>query len=254
LLLADTILVPSPMFAATLRSAGHRAHVLPHAWSADNALWAQPPAPRHTVNIGWLGGAGQVEDLALIRRVLIRLAREFPQIQIVVGGEPQAFHLFDSLPEGRKLYLPPAPLAEVPYQLSHLDILVEPLRTTPFHRTLSDRQVMHASARGLAWVASPTPSHRSWADGGVTADDPDEWHTQLRRLVEDPGLRAALGEAGRLKAQEREATRLAGAWLDILRAPPPSRSALVASGAPAFIPPAEASVQWRAGASARAAV
>jgi hypothetical protein len=220
LLLARQITVSSTTLAATLRSAGYAARVIHDGWSADNPLWEQPAPRRHTVNIGWIGAPGQVEEVAMIRRALVRVVREYPQVQLVIGADPEVYRLFETLPEGRCLFLPPVPFDDLPYALAQVDILVVPQRNTPFNRTRSDIDVVHAGVRGIPWVASPIPAYLAWTAGGRVATGLDEWHGVLRRLVENTELRQTLGQAGRKKAAEREMSCLASDWMDVARGKP----------------------------------
>lgn len=216
LLLADQVISPSRALVNQLREQGHTTFFTPPGWNQNNPLWSKPSPPRHTINIGWLGRPGQVEDLALIRRMVIRLMRQIPQTVLVIGSNPEAYHLFKNFPESRKLYLPPTRLEDFPYSLSQIDILIAPLRKIPFNRSLSDRPLMEAGARGIPWVASPIPSFENWGKGGTFADSLDDWYTQLHQLIVNPGLRKQLGEEGHQKAQEREVSQLAPIYLDLI--------------------------------------
>jgi glycosyltransferase involved in cell wall biosynthesis len=216
LLLADRILVPSEALAEALKAARYPALAMPDGWTRNNPLWTKAPPARRTVNIGWIGTPGQVDDMAEIRRVVTRIVREFPQTRLVIGGDPQVYHLFDSLPESRRLFLPAVSYDDYPYLLGHLDVLLVPQRNTPFNHTLSDRPLMEASVRAIPWVASPVPAYRNWGHGGLVAHTPDEWHSYLRQLVLDPELRESLGCAGRRQSEAREISLLGYVWLDLI--------------------------------------
>lgn len=216
LLLADVICTPSESFAASLRSAGRRVKVVPAGWSHQNGLWEKPAAHRHTVNLGWLGNAGQLEDVAEIRRVMLRVLREFPQTRLVISGDARVYQLFESLPESRKQFLPAMGGEDYPYLLAQVDILMAPLRNLPFNRSLSDLPLVEAGIRGIPWVASSIPSFVAWNTGGLLVNAVDEWHTALRQLVLDENLRAVLGQSGRQKASEREATQLSAEWMKLV--------------------------------------
>lgn len=216
LLLADQVCVSNENLALPLREAGHRVQVIPDGWSKANDLWEKPPSSRRTLNLGWIGQQGQIEDIAQIRRYITRLMREFTHINLVIVGDPLVYQLFESLPEARRLFLPPVNLEDYPYLLGQIDILLAPFRNIPFNQSISDRQLMEAGVRRIPWVASPLPSFLAWGIGGLIANTPDEWHTHLRQLVMDPTLRISLGQEGRLKAEEREMGRLAGLWHDLI--------------------------------------
>ncbi len=217
-LLADTITVSSETLAFRLKSAGYPAvEYIPDGWSKKNSLWNKPGYPRHSLNIGWTSGPGEIEDLAQIRRVIIRVLREFPQTQWIVNGDPQAYQLFDSIPEARRLYLPPVPYDDYPYMLGQIDILLAPFRNIPYYRGLSDQLLVEAGVRSIPWIASPIPSFVTWQAGGLIASTIDEWHTYTRQLVMDADLRVALGRNGRQQAEKRESQYLGKTWQQVIQ-------------------------------------
>jgi hypothetical protein len=215
-LLADRVCVPGEALAASLAGLQERVRVIPDGWSSQNELWDKPKAPHSTINLGWVGEPGQSEDVFGVKRMVIRLMREFPQVRLIIGGDPQVYQMFDSLPETRRLFLPAVSPEDYPYLFGQIDLLMIPLHPTPFNHSLSDRRVMEAGIRGIPWVASPIPAYQSWNAGGLLADTPEDWHTHLRQLVLDEGLRAALGQAGRSLAEGRKLNRLGVSWLEML--------------------------------------
>jgi glycosyltransferase involved in cell wall biosynthesis len=216
LILADQIISPSRELVNQLRSEGYTAFYTPPGWNGQNPLWRKPSQPRHTINIGWMGPPGQLEDIAEIRRMLVRLMRQIPQTKLVIGSNPQAYHLFKNIPDNRKIYLPPSRKEDFPYSLGQIDILLVPLRKIPFNRSLPDRPLMEAGAKGIPFVASPIPSFLDWEKGGLFAAGQEEWYTQLHQLVLNPELRDQLGEQGRQKAADREITHLAPVYKDLI--------------------------------------
>jgi glycosyltransferase involved in cell wall biosynthesis len=214
--LANIVSVPSEMQAASLNTVADQVFVIPDGWSRQNKLWEKSPAPHNTINIGWAGSSGQLEDLMLVRRFIIRIIREFPNTRIVIIGNPQAYRLFDGLPENRRMYLPLVAHEEFPYLISQLDILLVPLRNLPYNLSLPDTPLMEAGAKGIPWIASPTPAFRSWSAGGIISETADEWHLNLRHLVVDADLRSKLGKAGKNAANAREMNHLAGLWLEMI--------------------------------------
>jgi hypothetical protein len=48
-------------------------------------LWEKTPYPSSTLNIGWIGYPGEVEDVAQIIRVVIRIFG-IPQTQLVTAA------------------------------------------------------------------------------------------------------------------------------------------------------------------------
>jgi glycosyltransferase involved in cell wall biosynthesis len=214
--LAHLVCVPSQPLAQALRGAGHQVMVMPPGWSRSNSLWSKAPPARDTINVGWLGSPGQMEDVAEIRRPILRVLREFPQTRLVVGGDPKVYDLFKALPHERRRYLRPVSFDDYAGQLSQVDVLLVPLRATPFNQGVSDLRLVEAGIRGVPWIASPLPAYEAWGEGGLLARTPNEWYAGLRQLVTEADRRAALGQAGRQQAEEREMSRLGPAWLEMI--------------------------------------
>jgi glycosyltransferase involved in cell wall biosynthesis len=216
LALADIVSVRSQMQAASLQSVAEHVFVIPDGWSQQNKLWEKTSAPHGTINIGWAAQSGQLEDLMTIRRFIIRIIREFPNTRIVIIGNPQAYRLFDGLPENRRMYLPLVAHEEFPYLLSQLDILLVPLRNLPYNLSLPDTILVEAGAKGIPWIASPIPAFHSWNAGGLISESAEEWHLNLRHLVMDADLRNRLGRDGKTAAKTREMGHLSGLWLEMI--------------------------------------
>ncbi|MBK6790980.1 MAG: hypothetical protein IPG80_00250 [Anaerolineales bacterium] len=214
--LARMVTVPSDVHAESLKNLVQDVRVIPDGWSDQNKLWHKDPQPRNTINIGWMGTNGQIEDLILIRRFIIRIIREFHNTRIVIIGNPQAYRLFEGLPENRRMYLPAVAQEEFPYQLGQVDVLLVPLCNTPYNLSLPDTILMEAGAKGIPWVSSPIQSFKGWQMGGVVSETMDEWHLNLRHLVMDEELRRRLGREGRMAAKAREMKQSGKAWLEVI--------------------------------------
>ncbi len=216
LLLADCITVPSPLQAESLRSAGRPAVYVPDGWMRTNFLWLQEGQPRETLHLGWVANPSQSEDLASIRRAVVRVMREFPQTRLVVIGDYQAYHLFDILPENRRMYLPMTGVEEFPYLLEQVDILMIPLRNHPYNDSISDQILVEAGIKAIPWVGSPVVPFSRWMAGGRLAGSIEEWHLHLRELVMDSDHRQGMGLMGRKMALSRESSEVTLLWLRTL--------------------------------------
>lgn len=214
--MARMVTAPSEVHAASLQNLGLNVCMIPDGWSNQNMLWRKPPSPRKTINLGWLGSSGELEDLVMIRRFIVRVMREIPTTKIVIVGNPQAYRLFESLPENRRMYLPSVADEEFPYQLSQIDVLLAPLRNTPYNKSLADTVLMEAGAKGVPWLGSAIPSFCQWQGGGVLCNDLDEWYANLRQLALNEGLRQELGREGRSAAETREMNSVGRLWLDVI--------------------------------------
>jgi hypothetical protein len=215
-LLSNFVTVPSQQFADRLNQMGYKAITIPDGWSRSNSLWDKTSNPRNTINIGWLGSTGLPEDVVEIRRIINRVIREFPRAQLVISESNNAFQLFSSLPDNRKLFVPEVSNEDNPYLLGQLDILVVPTKNIPYNLTKPDTILMEAGVKRLPWVASAIPSFTDWNSGGLLANTLEEWHTNLRQLVMDAEMRSKLGDDGSRKAQQREMQLMKGFWIDVI--------------------------------------
>lgn len=217
LLLADAITVPSDVLAGSLCSAGYSAQVVPDAWSNANPLWRDPTPARGYIHIGISGAFCQLEDVTMIRRIILRAMREFTNTRLVILDHADLYHFFHHLDEERRYFLPSLKAESRPALLKQIDLLLVPLRHHPYNYAMSDRPLMEAGTRRIPWIATPVAAVKAWEKGGLTADTPEEWHDALREVLSNPALRAELGQAGKEKAQQRELHIIGSSWLQILQ-------------------------------------
>jgi hypothetical protein len=217
MVLADMITVNSEALASSLSSKDYNVRTIPDGWISENHFWHDSNGQRNTINLGWISKTGQLEDLALIRRVVTRIIREFSNTQILVIGDSQAYRLFESLPENRRNYLPLLSSLEYPYQLGQVDVLLVPLRNDPYHQSISDKMLVEASAKGIPWIASPNLAFIKWQAGGLIANTQEEWYVYLRQMVMNADIRQNFAQAGRIAAKSREASRVGEHWLQAIQ-------------------------------------
>jgi glycosyltransferase involved in cell wall biosynthesis len=214
--LADVITVPAQVQVASMQAASDRVRVIPDGWSRQNRLWEKRLAPRGVVSLGWVGTSGELDDLMVIRRYIIRILRESSNTRLVIIGNPQAYRQFDGLPENRRTYIPLVAHEEFPYLLGQLDVLMVPLRNLPQNDSMSDTILMQAGAKGVPWIASPIPAFRDWMQGGIISETFEDWHLNLRHMVMDVELRSRLGKAGQEAAMTREMAYVGRLWMDVI--------------------------------------
>ena len=217
LLLADLVTVPSHAMAASLKNGNYPVMVIPDGWSNKYPQWDKHPDRGDKLHLGWIGQPGQFEDVAQIRRVIVRILREFPETQLVIVGDQHVYHLFESIPGNRRRYLPLPPNEEFPKLLDQIDILLVPFRNNNFNRSQSDKLIVQANIKSIPWIASPIPSFIEWQAGGLIANTNEEWHIYLRQLIMDADTRQSLQIAGKQRAQTRELNHLKHAWFEAIK-------------------------------------
>lgn len=216
LLFANVITVPGFEMAKHIKESGYAVEVIPFGWSKKNDQWQKNPSTRSTINIGLVGLPGNFEDVQKYRRIIVRIMREYSQTRLVVCGDPVTYKLFESIAENRRVFLPKVPDEEMPYILGQIDILVVPINSTPYQMVSTDRLLMQAGVKGIPWIASPIPDFMKWQAGGVTAENPEEWHSYIRQFIQDKDLRITLGQAGKKHAESREAAKIQELWINLI--------------------------------------
>lgn len=216
LLFANLITVPGESMAAHIKETGYKVEIVPFGWSRKKEQLLKTNSSRTSINIGLIGIQGNFEDVQKYRRIIIRILREYPQTRLIICGDPVTYKMFENISENRRVFLPRVPDEEMPYILNQIDVLLVPLNSTPYHLVSTDRLLMQASVQSIPWIASPMPDFIHWQAGGVTAENPDEWHSYLRQFIQDQELRMSLGQAGKKHALLREDVVIGEQWFSLI--------------------------------------
>jgi glycosyltransferase involved in cell wall biosynthesis len=210
---AAAVMVGNKYLAARAENAG--AHVVREIPTViDLARYApKPPGPPpEKPTIVWIGTFSTAGYLRLLREPLSRLRSAFKLR--VIGGPIEAF------PELDMELIPWTEKGEAA-ALRECDIGVMPLTDSPWERGKCGYKLIQYMACGLPVVASPVGVNREIVrvgENGFLADSSAEWVESLDRLLDDPGLRRRMGEAGRKRVEQDYCTdRIAPAIIEILR-------------------------------------
>ncbi len=215
--LADVLTFPSTPLALRFSNEGYQSFTIPDGWSDKNSLWMKKSAPASRMNIGIFTEQGNLESVAAIRRVVIRILREFPQTRLVVCGDPEVYQLFESIQDTRRVYIPPSEPEDYPYLLAQADIHLVPRAENEISSLEGDRRYMEIGVRQSTWVGSPTSGAEEWNAGGLIARSPEDWYAHLKTLIQDSESRSKLSQEGFEKAREREAARLSARWESVIQ-------------------------------------
>ena len=179
--------------------AGAQAIVLPTVVDIDQY---RPAAtrPDRPLTIGWIGSPSTWGFVRPILPVLADLCRERGVRFTAIGAGPDAAaDLFEGMTS--EPWTEDTEIASV----QAMDIGIMPLPDEPWARGKSGYKLVQYMACGLPVVASPVGVNADIVEEGVTgllATDPEQWRTALTRLIDDAELRAAMGQAGRVRAVE----------------------------------------------------
>ncbi len=170
--------------------------------------------------IGWVGTFHKFHGLDLLIEAYAPLERERTDISLVLVGDgqdrPRIEELVVSLGLQHVVFTGAVPQDEVPSHLAAMDVatVVDP-GTGSFH--YSPLKLKEYLACGRAVVAPASGQVSRYVEDGthallVPAGDAQALTRALRRLVDDPQLRASLGTSGNALVRET------GTWMHQLRA------------------------------------
>lgn len=156
----------------------------------------------------YVGNLEPYQGVGLLLDAFTRISDEFPRVTLLIvgGGRDSAEDtLLRTIPAalwrtGRVRLMGPRPLERLGSILAAADILVSPRcagRNTPM-------KIYSYLQSGRPILATRLPTHTQVLDDStalLVEPGPDAMATGLRRLIETPSLRAALGEAGRRLAR-----------------------------------------------------
>lgn len=170
------------------------------------------PPDNSVFTIGWIGTRSTLPHLAMAADALGRVCASGGGRLRLIGSEPLCLH--------------DVPVDFVPWQeaeeaaaLAGVDVGIMPLPDEPWERGKCAYKLIQYMAAGRPVVASPVGANCEVVVDGVTgflAETPEQWTAALERLRADPGLRAAMGAAGRRRVEQHysiaaQVPRLAGA-------------------------------------------
>ena len=154
--------------------------------------------PDRPATIGWIGSPTTWQFVRPYLPLLAELCSS-PNIRFaaVGAGDAAQSDRFDGL-----TFTPWSEASEIA-AVQAMDIGIMPLPDAPWARGKSGYKLVQYMACGLPLVASPVGVNATIVEDGVTgilASDDAQWRTALTRLIADPAMRAAMGQAGRARA------------------------------------------------------
>ena len=148
--------------------------------------------------IVWIGSPPTVKYLKIVGNALRRLAKTREFTLRIIGGnaEISGVNIECMAWSGEKEF-------ELLYGS---DIGIMPLESSMWENGKCGLKLIQYMAAGLPVVASPAPANEeivTAGEDGFIAGNEEEWIEYLSRLLEDKGLRAALGHSAREKIRRR---------------------------------------------------
>lgn len=207
----DAMIVSTPFLASVYRHFNKRVYVCENGIDPDRYRLTRPK--RETVNIGWAGATGHTKNMEPWLQSVGDLMIERERTCFVSIGQPFA-DAFKPYFGERAISTPFAAIEQYPAAMTMMDVALAPAGKAGFHRAKSDLRWLEAGALGIPIIADPgtypTVVHGST---GFHASSPADMKRLLRQLVDDEGLRTAVGEAARdYVLTNRTAEVMAARW------------------------------------------
>ncbi|MGZ3871331.1 MAG: glycosyltransferase family 4 protein [Mucilaginibacter sp.] len=150
------------------------------------------------ITIGWTGSHSTLKYLEIIVPVIQKLQQEFDFIFLVIADKQP------TLPINNLRYLPWNSATEIK-DLIGIDIGIMPLKYDLWAEGKCGFKLIQYLALGIPSVADAVGANKEIIEhdfNGYLCSGPDEWYRYLKKLIEQPGLREALGKNGRAKIVE----------------------------------------------------
>ena len=169
------IIVSTPRLGEAYERFGKPIHVCPN--SIDPADWDMDPAnqPDNVLRIGWAGSASHAYDLADIRGALDWAARQ-RDVEVVVLGQLQPGVEHRQIPWTDDL-------AQYRRNVCELDVILCPIRPSPWADCKSDVKALEGAMAGAVPVVSRTEPFRPWFERTYVAETPKEYLKIVKHLV-----------------------------------------------------------------------
>lgn len=203
----DAAVAVSEAAAAFLqRSLDLEVEVIPNGLDVDRfahpgaAPAGMPPGPV----LLWVSRLDPQKGFRVLLRAFARLAREHPNLSLVVAGDGRdrdALGLLSEAERARVVMLGAVPHGDLPPYYGAADVFVAPATGQESFGYV----LVEAMASGLPVVASDIAGYREVVRGGVEGllvppNDPDALASAVGDVLSDPALAARLAEAGRVRA------------------------------------------------------
>lgn len=212
--LSTHIVAGNSFLADYARQFNPRVTVIPT--SVDTARYqpVKKNESRSRVVIGWSGSSTSQTHLEMFAPLLRQaLSRPDVELRVISNREP-------SLPGISYVWRPWSAETETE-ELSNFDIGIMPMPDDKWARGKCALKALQYMAMGVPTVCSAVGANcEVIEDGknGMLVDASEDWNRPIAMLVDDPLLRAMLGEAGRRTVEERYSMdRCAGMFADVVR-------------------------------------
>ncbi len=198
------VMASTEFLAGRARQTGKPARVHRNAFSMEmlalsEAAYSSRAQDRNRIVLGYASGTPtHDQDFAVAKPALMQVMQQHPEIELWLVGSLDPGRDWGEL-AGRVRRIPLVPWRELPTIVAQFDVNLAPLVVdNPFAQSKSEIKYLEAALLRVPSIASPTEAYQyaiCSGENGYLAASLAEWAAALSMLVQQAGLRKALGEA-----------------------------------------------------------
>ena len=184
-----------------------RVEVLPTSVDLTRYTLKADLPPGEPLTVGWLGSSSTLKYLQSVMPMLDRLYEHYPHFQLKIVCDE--FLESERLPVIKKRWA----AEEEEADLKSFDIGIMPLTDDPWTRGKCGLKILQYYGVGVPVVCTPVGVNRDIVEDGKNgfwAENEDQWKEKLLLLMQDRGLRRAMGIQGRQKVERGYALEVCG--------------------------------------------
>ncbi len=151
-------------------------------------------------------------DLEMIKPILIKILREFKNVQLSLLGK---FNISDFMKEfsSQIIFQKYIDWRKLPEKISNFDINIVPLENNIFNSVKSENKWIEASLLKVPTIASNFGVFKDLIKHNITGllcSDLNDWYISLKNLINDEHLRGSIGENAYINCKEKYNTLYSG--------------------------------------------
>jgi hypothetical protein len=158
---ADYLTCPTEPLACALRELGTPAEVrvISTALDFNHERWDlsrhMSKVPDRKIHIGWSGGSRVGRDIEIMVQDLVKIARAYPHVTVIIAGATKYVPLFAEIPATQFLRVDWVEYNRYPSLLSLFDLALIPMQDHAYNRCKSALKVIDYAAVGISSICSP---------------------------------------------------------------------------------------------------
>jgi glycosyltransferase involved in cell wall biosynthesis len=220
---SDGVIVASQGIAEAVEHLGTPVHVIENGL---HAMYLGMPRdysrPPDEVVIGWAGAANTAVDLPLVGKYLTRASETLGTRSLLVGV-PIDYAIRCGVKGSVAAHEWVMPNEAYLQRVAEFDVWVAPYTSHEFNEAKFPTKALEAGMLGIPLIASDIRPYREWITHGVNGflvpTDPGSshlWGKYIKILATEPGMRRAMGEAGRARAAHNIMQSIGRKWEEVL--------------------------------------